>query len=125
MMARYLLLYIVVLRWAMAWCWFSNPLLHTSVPCSKLEHAWILCFSNSEDGTERNAPSHMDSNRSNLEKTWRYVKRPLLRIGGKGITLTHGNSLRELLQAHTVVKVKVNSPKYGKISVNIYRIPSG
>jgi hypothetical protein len=115
----------------MALSWFSNPLLHTSVPCSKFEHTWILCSSNSEDsldGTERNAPSHKESNRSNLEKTWRYVKRPLLRIGGKGITLTHGNSLRELLQAHTVVKVKVNSPKYGKITpaiVNIYRIPCG
>lgn len=43
------------------------------------------------------------------EKIWRYVKKPLLRIGSKGATESHGNSLRELLEQHTVVKVKVNT----------------
>ena len=46
------------------------------------------------------------------EKVWRYVKKPLLSIGSKGATLTHGNSLRQLLEAHTVVKVKVNTKKF-------------
>jgi hypothetical protein len=48
------------------------------------------------------------------EKAWRYAKKPLLSIGSKGATLTHGNSLRNLLQDHTVVKVKVNTKKFGK-----------
>lgn len=48
-----------------------------------------------------------------LELAWRYAKKPLLRIGSKGATLTHGNSLRQLLEAHTVVKVKINTRKYG------------
>ena len=49
------------------------------------------------------------------EKAWRYVKKPLLRIGGKGVADSHGNSLRELLQAHTCVKVKVNTDKMGSM----------
>ena len=51
---------------------------------------------------------------SSLEKTWRYVKKPLLRIGNKGPSKSHGNSLRELLVHHTVVKVKINTHKMGK-----------
>jgi hypothetical protein len=47
------------------------------------------------------------------ELAWRYAKKPLLRIGVKGATMTHGNSLRQLLEAHTVVKVKVNTQKFG------------
>jgi RNA-binding protein YhbY len=46
------------------------------------------------------------------EKAWRYAKKPLLRIGAKGATLSHGNSLRQLLQAHTAVKVKVNTQRF-------------
>jgi RNA-binding protein YhbY len=49
------------------------------------------------------------------EKAWRYIKKPLLRIGGKGVADSHGNSLRELLQAHTCVKVKVNTDKMGSL----------
>lgn len=49
-----------------------------------------------------------------IEKAWRHAKKPLLRIGGKGATKSHGNSLRQLLDDHTVVKVKVNTQKYGK-----------
>ena len=52
------------------------------------------------------------SNLEVSERVWRYVKKPLLRIGVKGATLTHGNSLRQLLEAHTVVKVKVNTKKF-------------
>jgi hypothetical protein len=47
------------------------------------------------------------------EKVWRFAKKPLLRIGAKGATHAHGNSLRQLLEDHTVVKVKVNTKKFG------------
>ena len=43
-----------------------------------------------------------------MERAWRYVPKPLLRLGGKGVTLQHGNSLRQLLEQHQIVKVKVN-----------------
>jgi RNA-binding protein YhbY len=46
------------------------------------------------------------------EMAWRYAKKPLLRIGSKGATHSHGNSLRQLLLDHTVVKVKVNTKKF-------------
>ena len=46
------------------------------------------------------------------EQLWRYVKKPLLRIGAKGATHSHGNSLRQLLEDHTAVKVKINTKKY-------------
>ncbi len=50
-----------------------------------------------------------------ISRAWRSVPKPLLRIGGKGIAKSHGNSLRELLNAHTVVKVKINSTKLGSL----------
>eukprot|EP00529_Nitzschia_sp_RCC80_P033501 CAMPEP_0113464688 /NCGR_PEP_ID=MMETSP0014_2-20120614/13333_1 /TAXON_ID=2857 /ORGANISM="Nitzschia sp." /LENGTH=202 /DNA_ID=CAMNT_0000356783 /DNA_START=248 /DNA_END=856 /DNA_ORIENTATION=- /assembly_acc=CAM_ASM_000159 len=46
------------------------------------------------------------------ETIWRHVKKPLLRIGAKGATHSHGNSLRQLLEDHTAVKVKINTKKY-------------
>ena len=46
------------------------------------------------------------------ERVWRYAKKPLLRIGSKGATHAHGNSLRQLLEDHIVVKVKVNTKKF-------------
>ncbi|CAB9497266.1 expressed unknown protein [Seminavis robusta] len=52
---------------------------------------------------------------SSLEKAWRHAKKPLMSIGGKGATLSHGNSLRQLLEAHTVVKVKVNTKQFGTL----------
>eukprot|EP00591_Stephanopyxis_turris_P000121 CAMPEP_0195519980 /NCGR_PEP_ID=MMETSP0794_2-20130614/15874_1 /TAXON_ID=515487 /ORGANISM="Stephanopyxis turris, Strain CCMP 815" /LENGTH=164 /DNA_ID=CAMNT_0040649241 /DNA_START=160 /DNA_END=654 /DNA_ORIENTATION=+ len=57
-------------------------------------------------GTERNP---------NMEAAWRYIKKPLLRIGGKGASASHGNSLRDLLNQHEAVKVKVNSRKMGSL----------
>ena len=48
-----------------------------------------------------------------LEKAWRYAKKPLLSIGSKGATMAHGNSLRQLLASHTIVKVKVNTRRFG------------
>ncbi|KAG7369065.1 CRS1 / YhbY CRM domain containing protein [Nitzschia inconspicua] len=50
-----------------------------------------------------------------MEKVWRHAKKPLLRIGAKGATHSHGNSLRQLLDDHTVVKVKVNTRKFGSL----------
>lgn len=50
-----------------------------------------------------------------IDRAWRSVPKPLLRIGGKGIAKSHGNSLRELLNAHTIVKVKINSTKLGSL----------
>jgi RNA-binding protein YhbY len=57
-------------------------------------------------------PSKADSS---LERAWKYVKKPLLRIGAQGISRSHGNSLRELLMAHTLVKVKINSVTLGSM----------
>lgn len=57
----------------------------------------------------------MNNADDDAEKAWRYIKKPLLRIGGKGVADSHGNSLRELLQAHTCVKVKVNTDKMGSL----------
>mmetsp|Transcript_12729 Transcript_12729/g.19553 ORF Transcript_12729/g.19553 Transcript_12729/m.19553 type:complete len:159 (+) Transcript_12729:120-596(+) len=50
----------------------------------------------------------VESLHPSIEKVWRYVKKPLLRVGSKGASKSHGNSLKELLQAHTAVKVKFN-----------------
>jgi RNA-binding protein YhbY len=54
----------------------------------------------------------------NMEKAWRYAKKPLLSIGAKGATPSHGNSLRQLLEAHQVVKIKVNTKQFSN-SLNI------
>lgn len=53
------------------------------------------------------------SNNVNMESVWRFIKKPLLRLGSKGISPSHGNSLRELLKSHRVIKVKVNNRKDG------------
>ncbi len=53
--------------------------------------------------------------REGIDKAWRYLPKPLLRIGGKGVSDSHGNSLKELLNAHTAVKVKINSSKLGSL----------
>ena len=55
-----------------------------------------------------------ETNLDVMEKAWRYAKKPLLSIGAKGATVAHGNSLRQLLDSHTIVKVKVNTSKFGK-----------
>jgi RNA-binding protein YhbY len=47
-------------------------------------------------------------------KSWFLVaKRPLLRVGGKGIAESHINSLNEMLDHHGLVRVKVSSKKRG------------
>ena len=51
-----------------------------------------------------------------MEKAWRYIKKPLIRIGGKGLQDSHGNSLRQELEHHSIVKIKINSPKLGTLN---------
>ena len=79
-------------------CW-SSP--HLTRQSSIIRLPTTAVSSNDQDAT---AP--LDHNRA---KAWQHVKKPLLRIGGKGATKSHGNSLRQLLDQHTVVKVKVNT----------------
>lgn len=64
--------------------------------------SWSL---NSSSSNSHAAFEQLSGNR---QKAWQHAKKPLLRIGGKGATKSHGNSLRQLLDQHTVVKVKVN-----------------
>ena len=65
------------------------------------------------------APAESDIPDSVMEEVWRYVKKPLISVGGKGATNKHGNSLRQLLNDHTAVKVKVNTKSFGKLK-NIF-----
>ena len=60
---------------------------------------------------ESNIPDNL------MENVWRYVKKPLISVGGKGATKKHGNSLRQLLDDHTVVKVKVNTKSFGRSTI--------
>lgn len=59
------------------------------------------------------------------ELVWRYAKKPLLRIGSKGATHSHGNSLRQLLEDHTIVKVKVNTKKFQNSVQQAYEVLKG
>mmetsp|Transcript_25184 Transcript_25184/g.45344 ORF Transcript_25184/g.45344 Transcript_25184/m.45344 type:complete len:198 (-) Transcript_25184:70-663(-) len=70
-------------------------------PITSNKHQCSLNLSSTNDPTEQLT--------GNREKAWRHAKKPLLRIGGKGATKAHGNSLRQLLDQHTVVKVKINT----------------
>mmetsp|Transcript_29943 Transcript_29943/g.51143 ORF Transcript_29943/g.51143 Transcript_29943/m.51143 type:complete len:171 (-) Transcript_29943:484-996(-) len=75
------------------------------IPNSQLcsnHQSWLLKSSSSDNNP---AFEQLSGKR---QKAWQHAKKPLLRIGGKGATKTHGNSLRQLLDQHTVVKVKVN-----------------
>ena len=72
------------------------------------EHDFEILFEDDE-------PETLDE----VEKAWRYVKKPLLSIGAKGAKISHGNSLRQLLDSHTAVKVKVNTNKFGKFQVGL------
>jgi RNA-binding protein YhbY len=60
-----------------------------------------------------------------IEQVWRYAKKPLLRIGSKGATHSHGNSLRQLLEDHTIVKVKVNTKKFQNSVQQAYEVLKG
>jgi len=77
---------------------FSTPCAFTCYARSKNP----LSMVSTEDATDA-------TNSSNMEMAWRFIKKPLLRLGSKGAAPSHGNSLRELLKTHKVVKVKVNN----------------
>ncbi len=69
------------------------------------QHQWQWSINSDSDNSSSAALEPLTGNR---QKAWQHAKKPLLRIGSKGPTKTHGNSLRQLLDQHTVVKVKVN-----------------
>ena len=50
-----------------------------------------------------------------IDKAWRHVSKPLLRIGSKGLAPSHARSLDELMKAHTCVKIKINTRKFGSL----------
>ena len=87
-------------------------------PVSQLtnpEQSGVLDVNDDDDNEEEDfnflfdePPVELDA----TERVWRYAKKPLLRIGSKGATHSHGNSLRQLLEDHVVVKVKVNTKKF-------------
>lgn len=52
------------------------------------------------------------------EMVWQYADKPLLWVGSKGATHTHGNNLRQLLEDYIVVKVKANTKKFGGTCFN-------
>ena len=96
---------------------FNSVVSFTVVPkCATLSQSTshqtynIIQLHNTEDDQENDS-----SLRIGIDKAWRYVPKPLLRIGGKGVADSHGNSLKELLNAHTIVKVKINSDKIGSL----------
>ena len=70
-----------------------------------------LVLEEEDDVTMYATPSSSLSSDS-MERAWRYAKKPLLRIGAKGATSSHGNSLKQLLEQHIVVKVKVNTQPF-------------
>lgn len=94
---------------------FVIPLtnINNSLSTSKFSSIQLNLAADSFDDSNSSA-TNVESN-PGVANAWRYVKKPLLRIGGKGVTETHGNSLRELLNAHTCVKVKVNTQKLGSL----------
>ncbi|KAG5175380.1 hypothetical protein JKP88DRAFT_228902 [Tribonema minus] len=61
---------------------------------------------------ERQAPavdlSHGLSE-ATIEELWRKPKKELLKIGQGGVTASHVRSLTDLVQHHTIVRVKVNT----------------
>lgn len=78
--------------------------------------SFLSCVSRSSllKASEMEQYSEADVDDVKMEKVWRYIKKPLLRIGSKGLTESHGNSLKELLAQHDAVKVKVNTGKLGE-----------
>ena len=65
--------------------------------------------------TRNNGQGGLSTDSPGIDAAWRYIKKPLLRIGGKGVSESHGRSLCELLNAHSAVKVKVNTKKLGSL----------
>jgi hypothetical protein len=77
---------------------------HLISPLEPIQRAQLVqLFAEPDDVNKEKTPDDV-----NMEKTWRYIKKTLLRVGSKGATTSHGNSLKEILTSHKVVKVKMN-----------------
>jgi len=90
------------------------PKTSLSLPFSTNQRMNILQMSN-DDSVDTTDEESASPPSPGVDKAWKHIKKPMLRIGGKGVTETHGNSLRELLNAHTAVKVKINTHKLGSL----------
>ena len=55
--------------------------------------------------------------RSVVDGLWKDQRRPLLRLGSKGVQPSHLNSLRELMAAHPSVRVKVNGAAWDVLAL--------
>ena len=65
--------------------------------------------------TSTSTSTPLSASTPGVDLAWRHVSKPMLRIGSKGVSATHANSLGELLEAHTCVKVKINTHKLGSL----------
>lgn len=84
----------------------------TAVWNTETENSGMDEIANDDDDDDMVPPQKSAKPTDGMERAWRYAKKPLLRIGAKGATASHGNSLRQLLDDHTVVKVKVNTQSF-------------
>lgn len=86
---------------------------------SQRQRTAITLKSSSSDSFSQDAnadvPSSLSASTPGIDLAWRSVPKPLLRIGGKGVSATHARSLAELLDAHTCVKIKINTSKLGSL----------
>ncbi|KAL7566570.1 hypothetical protein ACA910_000638 [Epithemia clementina (nom. ined.)] len=108
-----------------SFCWSTRPLRISQLKETADENASLFAaneekgeLSNDDDDSGKEIPTMKQPQRqqqqdAKMERAWRHVKKPLLRVGAKGATMSHGNSLKQLLQQHTVVKVKVNTQPFG------------
>jgi RNA-binding protein YhbY len=114
--ARGILVLSLLLSWTIATVHSFS--VHTPT-CTQTRQKTALSSGSSYDDDDDFLLEEMDKEPvielDSMERTWRYANKPLLRIGSKGATLTHGNSLRQLLGDHTVVKVKINTRKFGSL----------
>jgi len=113
-----ILLLLLLLKVALVSCFQTIPVVVVPQTApSFLDIRHMRCGRNASSSSSTQCRMSEDSSGipsgTDLEKTWRYVKKPLLSIGAKGATASHGNSLKELLQDHTAVKVKVNTKAFG------------
>jgi len=56
-----------------------------------------------------------------LEKAWRHIRKPLIRIGNKGFAPSHINSLQNLLVQHNgAIKIKINRSSATSVPLDQY-----
>ena len=95
----------------------------TATATTNDENSWSIENTEGDDDDDESARSIAPSPPiQGMEKAWRYAKKPLLSIGAKGATATHGNSLRQLLEHHVIVKVKVNTQSFDNLQDAFQRL---